>query len=58
MRQLRERIDFCYVGTPQDSTTVLLWHGTKSDSFKSNAAAPNRKLRIFVGTVAVGDVRL
>ena len=61
MRQLRERIDFCYVGTPQGSSTVLFflfWHGTKSDYFKSNAAAPNRKLRSYVGTVAVGDGRL
>ena len=29
MRQLRERIDFCYVCTPQDSSTVLFWHGTR-----------------------------
>ena len=32
MRQLRERVDFCYVGTPQDSSTdstVLFWHGTR-----------------------------
>ena len=58
MRQLREHIDFCYVGTPQDSSTMLFWHGTKSDSFKSNTVAPNRKLRIYVGTVVVGDGRL
>ena len=58
MRQLRERNDFYYVGTPQDSSMVLFWHGTKSDSFKSNAAAPNRNLCIYVGIVPVGDGRL